>query len=75
MNENRPNIVTVGAIGGAVSWFICFFLERYGISLGADGGIAMSILVTAGMQVADRFSKRNGSYVVNKYGNPEGPPN
>lgn len=75
MNENRPNIVTIGAIGGALSWFICFFLGRYGINLGAEGGIAMSTLVTAGMQILDRLSKRTGSYVVNKYGNLEGPPN
>lgn len=70
MNENRPNIITIGAIGGAIAWFVCFFLNRYGIDLGAEGGIAMSVLVTASMQQVDRLSKRAGSYAVNKYGPP-----
>ena len=68
MNENRPNIITIGAIGGALAWFCCFGLRRYGIDLGAEGGIAMSTLVTAGMQIVDRLSKRRGCYVLKKYG-------
>ena len=68
MQDNRPNIITVGAIGGALAWFVCFGLKRYGIDLGAEGGIAMSTLVTAGMQIVDRLSKRRGCYVLNKYG-------
>jgi hypothetical protein len=70
MNENRPNIITIGAIGGAIAWFVCFGLKRYGIDLGAEGGIAMSTLVTAGMQIVDRWSKREDGYVINKYGPP-----
>ena len=68
MQDNRPNIITIGAIGGALAWFVCFGLGRYGIDLGAEGGIAMSTLVTAGMQIVDRLSKRRGCYVLNKYG-------
>jgi hypothetical protein len=68
MQDNRPNIITIGAIGGALAWFVCFGLKRYGIDLGAEGGIAMSTLVTAGMQIVDRLSKRRGCYVLNKYG-------
>ena len=68
MQDNRPNIITVGAIGGALAWFVCFGLKRYGVDLGAEGGIAMSTLVTAGMQIVDRLSKRRGCYVLKKYG-------
>jgi hypothetical protein len=67
--ESRPNIVTVGALAGAVSWFVCFGIKTWGgLDLGAEGGIAMSTLLTYAVQYADRISKRGSSHVIQKYG-------
>lgn len=66
--DTRPNIITVGALGGSLSWFICFGLARAGIDLGAEGGIAMSVMVTFALQWADRYSKRSTAHVITKHG-------
>ena len=71
MNESsRPNIVTVGLLAGAVvqmaiwGWNGWFFDKP---PLTAAEGAAMTTILTAVIQFADRMSKRGRSHVVRKY--------
>jgi hypothetical protein len=71
MNENRPNIITVGQAGGALGTLIAVVLaELQVISLGEAGTGALVMLCMFSAQYLDRVSKRSAEHVVRKYGPP-----
>jgi hypothetical protein len=70
--ENRPNIITVGLLGGAVAQLFCFAWNNLApVQLGAGEAAAVATLFTAGLQWLDRFSKRSTAHVITKYGSVE----
>lgn len=71
MNENRPNIVTVGLLAGAVAQMILWAWNGWATAdlpkLGPGEAAALTTILTALAQYADRLQKRAGAYVVTKY--------
>jgi H+/Cl- antiporter ClcA len=69
MNENRPNIVTVGVLAGAAANLIVWLWNtlRPTMPLGPNEALALGTLMTGAVQFLDRWEKRQGGYVVAKY--------
>lgn len=69
--ENRPNIITVGLIAGAVVQMVLWawngWLADKPPLTGAEGA-ALTTILTAALQWADRLSKRASDHVLTKYG-------
>jgi hypothetical protein len=66
--ETRPNIITVGLIGGALAQLFCFGWNALApVQLGAGEAAAIATLFTAGLQWIDRTSKRSTDHVITKY--------
>lgn len=66
--ENRPNIITVGLLGGAIAQLVCFAWNNLApVQLGAGEAAALATLLTAGLQWIDRTSKRSTDHVITKY--------
>jgi hypothetical protein len=67
-NESRPNIITIGLLGGAIAQLICFVWNNLApVQLGAGEAAALATLLTAGLQWVDRASKRSTDHVITKY--------
>ena len=71
MNENRPNIVTVGLLAGALAQMILWAWNGWAAEglprLGPGEAAALTTIMTAVAQYLDRWTKRQGGYVVAKY--------
>lgn len=66
--ETRPNIITIGLIGGALAQLFCFGWNALApIQLGAGEAAAIATLLTAVLQWVDRASKRSTDHVITKY--------
>ena len=66
--ETRPNIITVGLLGGAIAQLVCFAWNNLApVQLGAGEAAALATLLTAGLQWVDRASKRSTDHVITKY--------
>lgn len=66
--ETRPNIITVGLIGGALAQLFCFAWNNLmTVQLGAGEAAAVATLLTALCQWVDRTSKRSTDHVITKY--------
>ena len=79
MNENRPNIVTVGLLAGAVAQLILWawngWLPAGAPELGPAESAALTTVMTAVAQYLDRWTKRQVGYVRGKYSDqPPGQP-
>ena len=66
--ETRPNIITIGLLGGAIAQLVCFAWNNLApVQLGAGEAAAIATLLTAVLQWADRASKRSTDHVITKY--------
>jgi hypothetical protein len=66
--ENRPNIITIGLLGGAIAQLVCFAWNNLApVQLGAGEAAAVATLLTAALQWLDRASKRSTDHVITKY--------
>lgn len=71
MNDgNRPNIVTVGLLAGAVVQMVIWgwngwFADKPPLT--AAEGAALTTILTALIQWIDRMSKRGRAHVIRKY--------
>jgi len=66
--ETRPNIITVGLLGGAIAQLVCFAWNNLApVQLGAGEAAAVATLLTALCQWVDRASKRSTDHVITKY--------
>lgn len=66
--ETRPNIITIGLLGGALAQLACFAWNNLApVQLGAGEAAALATLLTAGLQWIDRASKRSTDHVITKY--------
>jgi hypothetical protein len=66
--ENRPNIITIGLLGGAIAQLVCFAWNNLApVQLGAGEAAALATLLTAALQWLDRASKRSTDHVITKY--------
>lgn len=66
--ETRPNIITIGLIGGALAQLFCFGWNALApVQLGAGEAAAIATLFTAGCQWLDRASKRSTNHVITKH--------
>ena len=65
-----PNILTVGVIAGALAQMILFAWNALvpKFPMGAAEGAALTTILTAAAQWADRLSKREHAHVLTKYG-------
>jgi hypothetical protein len=69
MNENRLNIVTIGAIANAVAALLAWVWNSSGLpTMGALEQGAIATIFTAAAQQVDRLSKRQTQHVLTKYG-------
>lgn len=67
--DNRPNIITIGLLGGAIAQLVCFAWNNLApVQLGAGEAAALATLLTAGLQWVDRASKRSVDHVITKHG-------
>ena len=70
--DNRPNIITIGLLGGAIAQLVCFAWNNLApVQLGAGEAAALATLLTAGLQWVDRISKRQTAHVITKHGSVE----
>lgn len=69
MNADRPNILTIGVIAGAVAQMLLFgWNAAVDVKMGAAEGAALATILTALAQWIDRMSKREHNHVLTKYG-------
>jgi hypothetical protein len=73
MNENRPNIVTIGIFCGAFSQLIVFAWNAVMTTaqMGPAEALALGTVLTGAVQYLDRLSKRQSHHVIVKYGDDE----
>lgn len=65
----RPNILTVGVIAGAIAQMVLFAWNALvpKFPMGAAEGAALTTILTAFAQWADRLSKREHQHVIRKH--------